>query len=450
MSRVEAGQIETPRRGGRRARRDGRSAPSAQPGGTSTRGAEGRLRIAYLTTEYPKTSHTFIRREIVELERRGHEVLRLSIRPGDAKSADAQDAHENERTHHVLAQPAWRVVTGALRTMAARPVAALRSLSTALDMARASDRGAMRHLAYFVEAAYLLGRLRRAGAQHVHVHFGTNATAVARLMRRMGGPTYSFTVHGPDEFDAPRPLDLGGKIADASVVVAITSFCGAQLRRWCPPEHWEKIEIVRCSVGDEWFDEATPIDPDSRTLVCVGRLCPQKGQLLLIEALGRLRADGVDARLVLAGDGEMRADVERRAAAMGVADRVEITGWIGEAEVRRRLREARALALPSFAEGLPMVIMEALAMGRPVISTYIAGIPELVRDGENGWLTPAGSVEALAGAMDAALEAPAERLEAMAQAGREAVRARHRTASEVDRLEALLMDIASREEGRDG
>jgi glycosyltransferase involved in cell wall biosynthesis len=308
-------------------------------------------------------------------------------------------------------------------------------------MGRRSDRGLLRHLAYFVEACFLLGVVRRQGVEHMHVHFGTNPTAVARLIRCLGGPRYSFTVHGPDEFDAPRQLDLAGKVADAAFVVAISDYGAAQLRRWVPLDHWPKIQVVHCTVGEDFFREARPIDPASETLVCVGRLCPQKGHLVLIDALARLVSDGVDARLVLAGDGELRQIIEQRIRELDLLDRVEITGWIDEAEVRRRILAARALVLPSFAEGLPMVLMEALALGRPVISTYVAGIPELVRPGENGWLVPAGNVVQLAAALRSVLTTPADVLDAMAQAGRACVQERHSTVAEGARLERLFVAV---------
>ena len=148
---------------------------------------------------------------------------------------------------------------------------------------------------------------------------------------------------------------------------------------------------------------------------------------------------------MFAGDGELRASIERRAQTLGVRDRIDITGWVEEAEVRRRLLNARALVLPSFAEGLPMVVMEAFALCRPVISTYVAGIPELVRHGENGWLAPAGDVAALTRAIEEAVAASPERLGTMGAAGRQAVLAHYRTCTEVDRLEELLqLAIADR------
>ncbi|HNR30026.1 MAG TPA: glycosyltransferase, partial [Candidatus Hydrogenedentes bacterium] len=280
--------------------------------------------------------------------------------------------------------------------------------------------------------------LIRENVSHVHVHFGTNAAAVARLICRLGGPGYSMTVHGPDEFDAAIGLSLGDKIRDAAFVVGVSQFGAAQLRRWIPCDMWDKVHVVHCTVDESWLAPAPPVDAASRTLVCVGRLSAQKGQALLIEAFARMAADGVDARLVLVGDGELRGAIEARIARYGLADRVVITGWQSEVQVRAHVLEARAFVLSSFAEGLPVVIMEALALGRPVISTYIAGIPELVRPGENGWLVPAGDVAALAAVMREALEAPVETLRAMGRAGRDRVAIEHCAETEARKLDMLF------------
>lgn len=402
--------------------------------------APPRLAVAYLTTEYPKVSHTFVRREIVELERRGHRVLRLAIRRGAA--VDPADLAEAERTHAILESGTGRLLRAAAGALLARPRAFLAALRTTLAMSRRSERGFLRHIAYLVEACEVLRATGAAGVGHVHVHFGTNAAAVARLWRALGGGTYSMTVHGPDEFDACVALSLADKVAESAFTVAISSFGAAQLRRWVPPEHWAKIRIVRCTVGGQLAAAPAPIPAESRTLVSVGRLSAQKGQLVLLEAFAALVAGGADARLVLVGDGELRGVIERTIEATGASDRVQITGWCDEAGVQRELAAARALVLPSFAEGLPVVIMEAFAAGRPVVSTYVAGIPELVRPGENGWLVPAGDVPALVDALREVLATPTERLDAMGRAGRERVAERHDTRREVDVLERLLVDAA--------
>jgi glycosyltransferase involved in cell wall biosynthesis len=402
------------------------------------RGRREGLRLAYLTTAYPEVSHTFIRREILELERRGHRVLRLSIRPPATTLVDALDLPERARTVYVLSQP-LAVILATLAVLARRPLSFAAALAVALRMSRASERGWLRHLAYLAESCFVLTRLRREAVEHLHVHFGHNAAAVARLARRLGGPRYSMTVHGPDEFDAPMGLSLVAKARESAFTVAISHYASAQLRRWLPFEEWSKIAVVRCTLGEEFESAAEPPPPDSNTLLCVGRLSAQKGHRLLIDGFSRLVQEGVDARLVLAGDGELREALERRIRETGLGDHVVITGWVSSEHVRELLRDCRALVLPSFAEGLPVVIMEAFAMARPVISTFVGAIPELVQAGVNGWLAPAGDQGALVAAMRDALLAPPARLEALGRAGRARVLAQHASAVEVAKLEALFL-----------
>lgn len=402
------------------------------------------MRIAYLVNQYPKVSHTFIRREIVELERRGHQVVRLAIRGGGGESfPDPADQHEARQTTYILRQPKAAMVTALLAAMFTRPIAMCRAARMARRMGRVSDRGVLRHAAYLVEAAVIVRLLNKRGITHIHVHFGTNGAAVTRLVKALGGPTYSMTVHGPDEFDAPVALSLGDKVADAAFVAAISRFGSAQVMRWSGPQHWPKIHRIGCTVAPDLIDAHQPVSAESRTLLSVGRLSAQKGQMVLLDAFARLIEEGHDARLVLAGDGELREPIERRIDELGLRDRVEITGWINGNEVRRLLLASRGMVLPSFAEGLPVVIMEAFALGRPVISTYVAGIPELVKDGENGWLVPAGTTPELTDAMRKMLRASADDLTAMGLAGREAVRERHLLPTEVGKLEALLTEAAS-------
>lgn len=398
----------------------------------------GPMNLAYLTTTYPSVSHTFIRREIGEVERQLGHVHRFAIRHTPYAIVDADDRAEDAHTFRVLSQPLARWLKALGRTGPRRPLALYRGLAKSLSLARSASRGWVKHFAYFAEALMLVDEMRLRGVDHVHVHFGTNPTAVAQIMHAMGGPTYSFTVHGPDEFDSPVGLALGSKAAEASFVVAVSHYGAAQLRRWIAPEHWDKIRVVHCAVGDELFDHAKPIDPSSKALVSVGRLHPQKGQLLLLEAFAEAVARGVDAELVLVGDGELRPQLEALIEQRGLGQRVRITGWLDGEHVQRELLAARALVLPSFAEGLPTVIMEAFALGRPVLSTYIAGIPELVQDGENGWLVPAGSKDALVTAIEEVMQAPVAELERRAANGRAAVRRLHYSPTETEKLSAYL------------
>ncbi len=396
------------------------------------------LRLAYLTNRYPAVSHTFIRRELLELERRGHRVERVAIRRAESVLVDPADRAELARTFHVLDQPRGKLLAMALAGMARAPLSVFRAALLTVDLALHSDRGLFRHAAYLVEALVLREHFARRSIEHVHVHFGTNPVAVALLVRTLGGPRYSFTAHGPDEFDAPLALALPRKIAGAEFVVGISHFALAQLIRWARPQDWDKLHVVRCTVGDDFLGLPPP-EHAGEGFVCVGRLSAQKGHFVLVDALRKLRERGLRPRVVFAGDGELRAELEREIAAAGLSDQIEITGWIDEAQIRARIRAARALVLASFAEGLPMVFMEALAVGRPVIATRIAGVPELVEDGLSGWLVTAGRADLLADALQAALEAPAEQLARMAAHGKRAVAERHATRIEGERLERLLL-----------
>ena len=301
-----------------------------------------------------------------------------------------------------------------------------------------SDRGLLRNLIYLVEACSLVKWLQEAEVSHLHAHFGINPAAVAMLCNVLGGPTYSFTVHGPKEFDSATGLALSEKIKRAKFVAAISSFGRSQLYRWCDRSDWSKIQVVHCGL-DRMFLNA-PYQPitERPQLVCVGRLCAQKGQLFLVEAAGRLAKEGWGFKLVLVGDGPLRAEIEEAIARLGIADKIEITGWASNHQVQKHILASRALVLPSFAEGLPVVIMEALALGRPVLSTYVAGIPELVEPGVCGWLVSAGSIEALTDKMRTVLQSPIDQLEQMGRVGIERVAQQHDVKQEALKLASLI------------
>jgi colanic acid/amylovoran biosynthesis glycosyltransferase len=394
------------------------------------------VRIAYLINQYPTVSHSFIRREIVALERGGVEVLRVAVRGWVDKAASTADADERLRTRYLLRGGAAPLLKATLLCLAKRPLRFANALVSALKFSRGSLRPLPLHLVYLAEACLLQRWLARAGCDHVHAHFGTNAAEVAYLCQQLGGPGYSFTVHGPEEFDMPAALHIAEKVRQSRFVVAISSFGRSQLLRWIDAADWPKIRVVHCGLDGEFSAQPLTPPPPTPQLVCVGRLCEQKGQLLLLRAVHHLREQGTRVQLVLAGDGEMRRDVEALITELGIADQVRITGWIGGPTVRQEILEARALVLPSFAEGLPVVLMEAMALGRPVITTYIAGIPELVTPGDTGWLIPAGDVQALSEAMQAVLAHDDAKLATIGARARERALARHSIDIEAGKLAA--------------
>lgn len=394
------------------------------------------MKIAYLVNRYPAVSHTFIRREIAALEASGRCVLRYSIRASTGPFPDARDAAEVARTTVILSG-AVKLVFGLAAMLALHPVRTWRAVRIAIAMGRSAGGQAWRQLAYLAEAAWLVREWQRAGVSHVHAHFGTNPAAVARLARAMGGPPYSFTAHGPDEFDAPGAIDLAGKIADAAFVVAISDFGRSQLMRWARWRDWPRIIIIRCGLDADFI--AAPVEPapDAPHFCYVGRLSGQKGLPVLVDAAAMIAHAHPDLRITVVGDGPLKAELHERAVALGIADILVFVGAATNADVRRHLSAARALIVPSFAEGLPVVIMEALAMARPVIATAIAGIPELVDDSD-GWIVRPGNARDLADAMAQAIAAPPAMLAAMGVAGRRRVAAQHDAARNASTLAALI------------
>jgi glycosyltransferase involved in cell wall biosynthesis len=394
------------------------------------------LKVAYFINQYPKVSHTFIRREILALEVHGFEVMRIALRGWGEILPDREDLAEQARTHYVLRDGVVPVLVDALRVMMQSPWRFIKAAYLAMQMVRESDRPLRYHLIYLAEACRTLVWVRNHGCAHLHAHFGTNSAEVAMLMHALGGPDYSFTVHGPDEFMIP--MGLREKIRRAAFTIAISSFGRSQLYMRSHHRDWPKIHVVHCALERSFLDGAATSVPTAPRFVCVGRLCEAKGQLLLIAAAARLKAAGIECELVLAGDGPMRVEIEELIDEHGLNSQVRITGWISSDDVRSEILAARALILPSFAEGLPVVLMEAMALRRPVLSTYVAGIPELVVPGENGWLFPAGSIEELVEAMVKCLAAMPEDLSRMGESGYQRVIARHSIATEAAKLAFLF------------
>jgi glycosyltransferase involved in cell wall biosynthesis len=391
--------------------------------------------VAYLVNQYPRASHSFIRREIHALESLGVQVERFTIRPF-VEVVDEADKAEEAKTTILLNRGGLLSCT--VKALLSKPGRFFSAMKLAIRVGRRSERGILINLVYLAEACHLVSLMRQRKVDHLHAHFGTNSTTVAMLARELGGPPYSFTCHGPEEFDRPEQLSLREKVARSKFTAAISSFGRSQLYRWIGAGDWSKVHIVHCGLDEQFL--AAPIVPVPQVprLVCVGRLSEQKGQLLLLEAAGRLAKEGMAFELVLVGDGEMRPQIEQQIRQHKLEEKVRITGWMSNAQVREQLQSSRALVLPSFAEGLPVVIMEALALHRPVISTYVAGIPELVEPGKTGWLVIAGDVDSLTTAMRDVLSAPVERLQEMGDAGAKKVVQNHSARVEADRLKSLL------------
>ena len=398
------------------------------------------VKVAYILNTYPMGSHSFIRREVQALERLGVQVLRFAMRPPPTPPMDPLNASEHARCEYVLPKGKTALARAALRLLGQGGA----GLALALRAGAVSEQGRVRHLIYWVEACYLAQRCRAEGVDHLHAHFGTNAATVAMLVSEMTGLPFSFTVHGPEEFDQPRALFLGEKIRRAAFTVGISQFGRSQLFRWVEAPHWERIKVVHCGIEPAAFPPPRGVPAGPVRLVNIGRFAEQKGQVNLIHSLAQLRADLPDVHLTLIGDGEMRGTLEAAVRAHGLEAHVTFTGWVDEDRIRAELDTCHAMVLPSFAEGLPMVVMEAMAAGRPVIATYIAGNPELVQEGQTGWLVPAGDVGALADAVRALSHLSTDQISEIGLAGRQRVFERHDIDDQAARLAGYFEASASK------
>ena len=384
------------------------------------------MNIAYLVNKYPAISHSFIRREIAGIEGAGGTVFRFSVRNSDPELLpDIRDKREYEKTEVILENNWFGLVLQMFIKALASPIKFADAVRVAFAGSSFRPSDLIRRIAYIAEAAWLTRRLREQNVKHLHAHFGTNSATVAQIAYKLGGPPFSFTVHGPDEFDRPIELDLRSKISDALFAVAISNFGKGQLMRWANYRDWGKIEVIRCGVDDNFIlNNRSKPTYEKTQFASIARLSGQKGIPLLIQAAAILKDDGYRFTIQLIGGGEMQPQIENMIRDYDLQDYVNLVGWASTMEIVESLLDSKAMVLPSFAEGLPVVIMEALALEVPVIVTAIAGTPELVND-QSGWLIPSGSVDALVEALKTAMQTPPQTLSEMGKAGRERVVSLH-------------------------
>lgn len=377
--------------------------------------------IAYLTGEYPRATDTFIQREVAGLRQNGIEVLTCSIRQtGVEHLVGDEQKTEAANTFYVLnvAKSPLHLLRCHIRALRRAPGRYFRALKLALKTRPAGAKNLLYQLFYFAEAAVLADHLLQNNITHLHNHIAKASCTVAMITSEMSGIPYSFTLHGPDIFFEPHHWRLDEKIARATFVACISHFCRSQAMAFSAPTHWGKLHIVHCGVDPSRYDDVPDTNKTGNNLLFVGRLAAVKGLPVLFEALSELQKDHPDIRLTLIGDGPDRAALETLARPLG--EMVKFVGYKSQTEVAQTLRTTDALVLPSFAEGLPVVLMEAMAARLPVITTRIAGVPELVEDGTSGVLVPAGDVEALTAGIARVLT-DAELRKSMGKKGQEKV-----------------------------
>ena len=357
------------------------------------------MRLAYLTSQYPATSHTFISREVAALRKLGPQLDTFSIRPPTApEMEDEVIAAESGSTFTVLEQPAASIFGAQLATLFTNPVGYFRTLGLALSHRPPGLRGLALAFAHFAEAIVLARELKRRGITRLHNHFANSAATVGYLATRMLKMPWSFTLHGISETDYPAGLLLGRKIEAADFVACVSYFGRAQAMRLVTPDHWGKLHVVRCGLPLAELPAHAPSARPAR-IVAVGRLSPEKGQAGLLEAFATVSRDRPELELALIGDGPEAERLHEIAEKLGISSRVHFAGRLGERDTLQNIAHADLLVLASFMEGLPIVLMEAMAMGTAVIASRVAGIPELVEDGASGLLFTPSNWDELASCM---------------------------------------------------
>ena len=394
-------------------------------------------RVAYLTGVYPAASHTFIQREIAALRALGAQISIASVRrPAETELIGAEEVAAIDETFYVLeaAKNPARLIAAHMRLLAGSPRLWGRALALMLRTSRPGIRGVLWQLFYFLEAGVLARHLQQNGTTHLHNHFADSSATVAMLAARMADIPFSFTLHGPTELFAPESWHLGEKVAQAAEVICISHFARSQVMLFSDPAHWHKLRIVHCGVTPDRYAVTQPATDRDMKLLFVGRLAPVKGLRVLLEAFEAARARCPGITLTIVGDGEDRGWVEENARRVGG---IEVLGYKSQSEVAEILGQCDVLVLPSFAEGVPVALMEAMVSGNPVIATRVGGVAELVEDGVSGRMVAPGDAQALAQAM-VDLAGSAEERRAMGEAGRAKVCAEFDIDKEARWLKAIF------------
>lgn len=335
-------------------------------------------KLAYLVSRFPAVSHTFIQREVEELRRQGFQIELFSVNPPDIVAnlqTDADRAFLAE-TFYLKQAPLKSLWQGIWNSFAFAPGRFLTTFFKALG-------NGFYHLFYFLEATLLGSTLYRNKIAHLHVHFANPAAMVAYYMQHLYGIPYSITVHGPDEFYDTNAQNLAEKFKAAQFLICISYYTQSQIYRLLPPDQWHKVHIVRMGIDPSGYAPSpSPSKKDQPfTITCVGRLSISKGQPLLCQAVQDLLEEGLPLQLVFIGDGPERKWLEKF-----TNEQILVLGAQNQQGVRDQLEKTNLFVLPSFAEGVPVALMEAMAMEIPCIASGINGIPELIIHEKSGWL----------------------------------------------------------------
>lgn len=411
-------------------------------------------KIAYLCTRYPAVSHTFMLREVNALRGLGLDIATFSVRRANAEHMLAEADQIAAKSTYAILPPRWlKLIMTHLAVAIKAPRAYFSTLIEALGLSTHGIRGGLWQCFYFAEAVMLWRECRRRGIRHIHVHLANAAADTALIAALLGSAveperpwTWSFTIHGPAEFYDVNGFHLAEKVARARFVVCISDFTRSQLMTLSPPERWGHLRVIHVGIPIEQFTRSASeeLSPEDATILFIGRLVPEKGQGVLLEAVALLaERGGHDFRVIIAGDGPWRDDIETHAKRLGLMAKTSFPGAVGQDDIHAMYANATIFCLPSFAEGIPGVLMEAMAMRLPVVTTRITGIAELVDDGYSGLLVSPGRADELADALERLLADPQLRQE-MGLHAREKVLREFNTEISAERLYGLFAEELAR------
>ncbi|NEP17550.1 MAG: glycosyltransferase family 4 protein [Leptolyngbya sp. SIO4C1] len=381
------------------------------------------MRLAYITGEYPRATDTFVQRDISELRSHGAEVFTFSVRKtGEEHMVGAEQIAERKSTFYIIsnANPV-SLALAHTKLLLKSPGRYLQTFKLAWQIREKGLRGTLYQLFYFAEAGLLANQVLKLQIQHLHNHFAYASCNVTMLAAELCDRSFSFSVQGPTVFFNVDRWRLDEKIKRALFVRCISNFCRSQCMIFAPPEKWNRLHIIHCGVKPALFETVKHNRP-GRHLLYVGRLAAVKGLPVLFESLARLKDTNPDMMLTVVGDGAERASLEQMTVDLGIDQNVDFVGYKSQAEVRQYMQQSDVFVLPSFAEGLPIVLMEALGAGVPAVSTQIAGNSDLVEDGVSGYLVAPGDAAAMADRIGTLLNDTALRAE-FGAAGRAKVEA---------------------------
>jgi glycosyltransferase involved in cell wall biosynthesis len=399
------------------------------------------IKILYLGSRLPSRSETFVYREVLALRELGWPVLIGSLRSPLNLDDDEQLSQLCREAHVAYSRTLFRLPLVTVRY----PTGIIRVLKDALSKGAGSPKMRAKTVAQGLAGLCLAHKLRNEGIQLVHAHMAHSATGLAMYMSLALGIPFSFTGHAQDLFVSSQGLKQ--KLARAAGVAAISHWHQDFYKRISSKAH--QAPVIRCGVDTSQFAPAAARKADKFTILAVGRLVPKKGFDHLLNAMDQLRQHGAlekRIQVVIAGGGPERKRLESIVAELGLDGNVTLLGEQTNERVRALMREADIFVLPCVEardgdrDGIPVVLMEAMACGLPVISGDIAPIRELVRNQETGLMVSAADHTALANALLALISDDDLRLR-LGKAGRAIVEAEFSQAVNVERLTHFFKSI---------